>query len=88
MLQDLYDDGFGFGLLWGEIWVFLFREEMIPMALLLGYSSYCLSYKVTALSSLLKRSIKRRIRVLSAIDSLPTLTTILLFSDCGTNHLF
>lgn len=22
MLQDLYDDGFGFSLLWGEIWVF------------------------------------------------------------------
>ena len=28
MLQDLYDDGVGFAdLLWGEIWVFLFREE-------------------------------------------------------------
>ena len=28
MLQDLYDNEFGFaGLLWGEIWVFLFREE-------------------------------------------------------------
>ena len=39
MLQDLYDDGFGFGLLWGEIWVFLFREEMILMALGFGIVS-------------------------------------------------
>ena len=28
MLQDLYDNEFGFAsLLWGEIWVFLFKEE-------------------------------------------------------------
>ena len=28
MLQDLYDNEFGFtSLLWGEIWVFLFKEE-------------------------------------------------------------
>ena len=43
---------------------------------------FSLRINFTALSSLslLKRSIKRRIRVLSAIDSLPTPTTILLFS--------
>ena len=28
MLQDLYDNEFGFAvMLWGEIWVFLFRKE-------------------------------------------------------------
>ena len=43
---------------------------------------FSLRINFTALASLslLKRSIKRRIRVLSAIDSLPTPTTILLFS--------
>ena len=39
MLQDMYNDGFGSSLLWGEIWVLLFGEEVSLMGLGFGIVS-------------------------------------------------
>ena len=39
MLQDMYNDGFGLSLLWGEIWVLLFQEEVNLMGLGFGIVS-------------------------------------------------
>ena len=39
MLQDMYNDGFGSSLLWGEISVLLFREEVSLMGLGFGIVS-------------------------------------------------
>ena len=48
MLQDLYDDGYVFaGLLWGEIWVFLFREETGLMGL--GFGIVSLGFHIVIL---------------------------------------